>query len=396
MELRDKIEEIFEEVVGIRRRIHQYPELGFQEYRTQSLVMESLEVLGIEHHPVARTGVLGIIRGKAPGKVVALRADMDALPLTEETKVPYASKNKGVMHACGHDAHTAMLLGIAKILEAMKEEFEGTVKLFFQPAEETDGGAVPMIEAGVMENPRVDYSLGLHVMPQYPVGVVGLKYGKMNASTDTIEIRITGRGGHGAYPHQAVDAIVIAGHVITALQSVVSRTVSPLDAVVLSFGKISGGTAENIIAAEVVLTGTLRTLDEKVRKEVKERLTGLVADTCRAHGGRGETRVKEGYNALVNDDEVVDLIRRNAVDYLGESGVVIAREPSLGAEDFSFFLNHSRGAFFVIGCGNEEKGIRQGLHHPAFDLDEACLKTGIALQVMNTLSLLGGSIPESG
>ncbi len=396
MELREKVEAVMEDVVAIRRRIHQHPELGFEEVKTQELVMKTLEAMGIEHRPVAKTGVLGIIRGRQPGRVVALRADMDALPLTEATGAPYASKRPGVMHACGHDAHTAMLLGMARVLGGMREDFEGTVKLFFQPAEETVGGALPMIQEGVMADPRVDYTLGLHVMPQHPAGVVSLKYGKMNASTDTVTVKITGKGGHGAYPHQAVDAVLIAGHVITALQSIVSRSVSPLDAVVLSFGRISGGTADNIIADEVVLTGTLRALDEGVRAMVKDRIKAVVADTCTALGGVGETRIKAGYNALINDDGVVEVIRENAASLLGESRVLVAKEPSLGAEDFSFFLNHSRGAFFNLGCGNESRGITQGLHHPGFDIDEACMTIGIQLQIMNTLSLLGGRIPDGG
>ena len=391
MDIDRRIDEIYAELVEIRRELHENPELSQNEYRTQGKIRDYLDEHGIENFPCAGTGVVGIIRGKNKGKTVGIRADIDALPIHEKNNVSYSSMNPGVMHACGHDAHTAILLGTGKIIKELadsKDSINGNVKLFFQPAEETIGGAERMVNEGCMEEPKVDYVLGLHVQPYLDAGKVELKYGKLNASTDSISISLKGKAAHGAYPDNGIDAIVMAGSVITALQSIVSRNTSPLDSVVISLGKISGGIKDNIIADEVIITGTLRTLDDKTRKYTKERISSIVDNVAAAFGGEGLTTFHEGYQALINDNEIVDVIRESSEKLFGKENVQFKEFPSLGAEDFSYFLDIAKGAFFHLGCGNSLRGITYPLHTEHFDIDEECLKVGVRLQVENILSLL--------
>ncbi|HNZ83444.1 MAG TPA: M20 family metallopeptidase [Sedimentibacter sp.] len=391
MDIDRRIDEIYAELVEIRRELHENPELSQNEYRTQGKIRDYLDEHGIENFPCAGTGVVGIIRGKNKGKTVGIRADIDALPIHEKNNVSYSSMNPGVMHACGHDAHTAILLGTGKIIKELadsKDSINGNVKLFFQPAEETIGGAERMVNEGCMEEPKVDYVLGLHVQPYLDAGKVELKYGKLNASTDSISISLKGKAAHGAYPDNGIDAIVMAGSVITALQSIVSRNTSPLDSVVISLGKISGGIKDNIIADEVIITGTLRTLDDKTRKYTKERISSIVDNVAAAFGGEGLTTFHEGYQALINDNEIVDVIRESSEKLFGKENVQFKEFPSLGAEDFSCFLDIAKGAFFHLGCGNSLRGITYPLHTEHFDIDEECLKVGVRLQVENILSLL--------
>lgn len=387
MEIKNKVNEIFEEVINIRRDFHMNPELSQQEIRTQQKIMSYLKSWGIEYTSCAETGVVGLIKGSY-GKTIALRADIDALPIKEKCDVSYASKNPKVMHACGHDAHTSILLGVAKILKQMESELQGNIKLFFQPAEETIGGADRMVKEGCMKNPDVDYVLGLHVMPYIETGMVELKYGKLNASTDEVKITVNGKSAHGAYPDNGIDAIMIAGHVITAVQSLVSRNISPLNSVVLTLGKINGGVKDNVIADEVVMTGTLRTLDSETRNYAKQKINEIVSNIAAAFGGTAKAEFHEGYRALINHDEVVDVIKENAEKILGKENIVFKEFPSLGAEDFSYFLDECKGAFFHLGCGNKKKGITAAIHTENFDIDEECLKIGIQLQVENVLSLL--------
>lgn len=290
------------------------------------------------------------------------------------------------MHACGHDAHTAILIGSCKVLYDMRDELDVNVKFLFQPAEETVGGAKLLIKDGCMENPKVDYTIGLHVMPHINTGMVELQYGSMNASTDTVSITIEGKQGHGAYPHQGVDAIVAAGHVICALQSIVSRNIDPVDSVVLSLGVINGGIKENVICPKVTIGGTLRTLNPDTRRYAKERIKEIVDFTCKGLGAKGSVDIEEGYAPLVNDNFVVDIVKENAINLLGKDNVVFRKHPSLGAEDFSFFLEHSKGAFYHLGCRNQEKNILSPLHTADFDIDEDCLEIGVMLHVLNTLS----------
>lgn len=390
MTILESIDAIFEEIVSIRRDIHMHPELGQEEFRTQQIVETFLKREGISYERIANTGVLGIIRGRAPGKTVGLRADMDALPIQEETNFPFKSIYEGKMHACGHDAHTAILLGTAKLLNDRRDSFNGTIKLFFQPAEETIGGAKRMVEAGCMENPKVDHVIGLHVFPRLPAGTIEVKYDKMNASTDSVKIDIQGKSGHGAYPHDSIDAIVIAAQVIVALQTLVSRTISPVESVVLSLGTIQGGVKGNVIADHVHIRGTLRTLDENQRLLAKQTIRQIVEGTATALGGTGKVSFNEGYRALVNDDEIVKIVEETGRTLLGDANVFVAKTPSLGAEDFSFFLEKATGAFYNIGCGNEAEGLTYKGHHPKFAVDERALKTGMQMQVEVALRLLRG------
>jgi len=381
--------EIEDWLIEVRRDFHKNPELGMEEYRTSERIIEYLEEMGIEYkRGVAKTGVVGIIRGGQKGKTVALRADMDALPIEDKKNLDYKSKISGKMHACGHDAHMTILLGAAKILNDMRNELKGNVKLFFQPAEETLGGAKPMIQEGVMDNPKVDAVFGLHVAPEIPVGKIGIKYGKMNASSDSIKILIHGESTHGAYPHSGVDAIMISGHIITALQTIVSRNIDPRNSAVVSLGIIKGGTQGNIICDRVEMIGTVRTLDPSTRNRVLENIKRIVTNISTSMGGRGEVIIEEGYISLINDNPMVKIVEDNAKALLGDEGVKIIEEPSLGVEDFAYFLQKAPGAFYRLGCGNIEKGIVYDGHNSLFDIDEECLTIGAAMQVENTLRIL--------
>ncbi|MGO1369863.1 MAG: M20 metallopeptidase family protein [Senegalia sp. (in: firmicutes)] len=376
-------------LIDIRRNFHMNPELGTEEYNTHDKICEILESLNIEYkRNVADTGVVGIIRGKNKGKTIALRADMDALPIIEKNEVEYKSKIDGKMHACGHDAHMSILLGASKILAQMKDQLNGNIKLIFQPAEETVGGAERMIKEGVMEDPKVDAIFGLHMAPEIPVGKVALKYDKMNASSDTLNIEIRGESTHGAYPHSGVDSIVIASQVINSLQTIVSRNVSPLDSAVVSIGQINGGSAHNIIANSVKMRGTLRTLSPDTRKMALEKIKDIVEDIPKTLKGEGRFIREEGYMALINDNDMVKLVKKNADKLLGEKNVIIIDRPSLGVEDFAYFLENTDGVFFRLGCRNEKKGIVHDGHHDKFDIDEEALPIGVALQVINVLEFL--------
>ncbi|WP_312699336.1 M20 family metallopeptidase [Sedimentibacter sp.] len=391
MDINKRVEEIFDELVHIRRDFHMNPELSQQEFRTQKKIQDYLNEWGIENYVCAETGVVGLIKGKSPGKTIGIRADIDALPINEKGDHSYCSLNEGVMHACGHDAHTTILLGIAKVMKEMadsEDSINGNVKLLFQPAEETIGGAQRMVKEGCMQNPTVDYVLGLHVMAYIEAGTVELKYGKLNASTDSIKITLKGTSAHGAYPDKGIDAITMAGSVITSLQTIVSRNISPLNSVVISLGRISGGVKDNVIADEVNITGTLRALDDDTRNYAKQRIRDIVTNTASAYGGQGVVNFHDGYQALINNDEVVDVVKENAERLLGKKNVVFKEFPSLGAEDFSYFSDVAKGAFFHLGCGNKERGITSLIHTDTFDIDEECLKTGVRLQIENVLSLL--------
>jgi amidohydrolase len=381
-------QEILPWLIEVRRDFHQYPEIGFEEFRTQEQIMRYLNEMGIPYTKSAGTGIVGLIKGGRPGATVALRADIDALPITEAEDREYRSKIPGKMHACGHDAHTTCLLGAARILNGCKEELAGCVKLFFQPAEETDGGALPMIKEGVLENPKVEAVFGLHVSSDIPVGQIGVRYGQMNASSDELIITVRGENGHGAYPHSGRDAIVIAAHVITALQTIVSRNVDPRQAAVITLGVIQGGTASNILAQEVKLTGTIRTLDPAVRALVKERVRQVADMSARSLGGEAEVTINEGYTSLINNDKLVDLVKRNGEELLGSENVRINAMPNMGVEDFAFFAEHVPGAFYHLGVRNEETGCVFPVHHPRFDLDERSLAVGAALQAYNAMVYL--------
>ena len=367
-------------IVALRRRLHRIPENGFQEFKTQRVIMDTLEEIGIPY-TTERTWVIGLIKGGQPGETVALRADMDALPLTEPEDCPFRSEHEGMMHACGHDAHVAMALGAAKVLYSLREHIHGQVKLLFQPAEETDGGAEPMVKAGAMEHPRVDRVYGIHVMPHLPVGVVETRSGTLNASTDTVKITIRGKAGHGAYPDLGADAIICAAQVITALQTVVSRNVSPLQSAVLSIGVIEGGTAQNIICDEVRMRGTLRTANAELRAFMKERIASIAANVAAGMGCEAEVNIIPGYAALVNDDHEAARVKRVAARLFGAEHVVDKPAPSMGGEDFSFFSDCAPGAFFHVGCVKPEWMPAPPLHSRDFRIDENCLTVGALMHV---------------
>lgn len=379
-ELRALVEAQKDWMVDIRRRLHRIPERGFAEVKTQQVIMETLNALGIPY-TTERTWVVGVIEGALPGQVVALRADMDALPLEEPEGLPFRSEHPGMMHACGHDAHMTMVLGAAKVLMAMRDRLPGTVKLLFQPAEETDGGAEPMVQRGVMENPHVDRVYGLHVQPYLPVSVIETRAGTLNASTDDVELTIHGRSSHGAYPESGADAIVCAAQVITSLQTLVSRNVSPLASAVLSLGMISGGTAGNIICDRVTLRGTLRTANGEIRAMMKRRITEVASGVAAAMGCTAEVRITSGYAALVNDDAEASRVMRVGARLLGEKNVVRKAAPSMGGEDFSFFCESVPGAFFHLGCVKKEDMPAPLLHSRDFHLDEDCLTVGAMMHV---------------
>ena len=379
-ELRALVEAQKDWMVDIRRRLHRIPERGFAEVKTQQVIMQTLDELGIPY-TTERTWVVGVIKGALPGDVVALRADMDALPLEEPEGLPFRSEHPGMMHACGHDAHMTMVLGAAKALMAMRDRLPGTVKLLFQPAEETDGGAEPMVQRGVMENPHVDRVYGLHVQPYLPVGVIETRAGTLNASTDDVELTIHGRSSHGAYPESGADAIVCAAQVITSLQTLVSRNVSPLASAVLSLGMISGGTAGNIICDRVSLRGTLRTANGEIRAMMKRRIAEVASGVAAAMGCTAEVCITSGYAALVNDEAEAGRVMRVGARLLGEKNVVRKAAPSMGGEDFSFFCERVPGAFFHLGCVKKEDMPAPLLHSRDFHLDEDCLTVGAMMHV---------------
>ncbi|MCF8232093.1 MAG: amidohydrolase [Bacteroidales bacterium] len=378
------------EVVQIRRHIHQYPELAFEEYKTSEYISQKLTEYGIKHQTgVAKTGIVGFIEGKNPNSyVVGLRADIDALPIQEGNTHDFVSKNKGKMHACGHDAHTASLLGTAKILNELKDNFEGTVKLIFQPSEEQfPGGAKMMIEEGVLKNPKVNVILGQHVYPQLEVGEVGMKSGYYMASTDEIYLTVKGRGGHGALPEQNVDPVLIASHVVVALQQVVSRIAAPSMPTVLSFGRFIAEGQTNIIPDEAKLDGILRTFDETWREEAQKRITRIAKGVAESMGGYCDVFIDNGYPVLDNDEEVTEKSRQYAKQML-DTEKVHELDYRMTAEDFAYYSHKIPACFYRLGVRNEHKDITAGLHSPRFDLDEESLKTAIELMSWLTIQHL--------
>ncbi|MFD1769304.1 M20 metallopeptidase family protein [Sphingobacterium suaedae] len=393
--LKDEIEalaeQFFEETVQVRRHLHQYPELSFEEYETAAFVKQQLDRLGISYESMAGTGVVALIRGEqVGGKVLALRADMDALPIQEVGGRSYGSQHAGVMHACGHDVHTASLLGVAAILNAMKATFAGTVKLIFQPGEERlPGGASIMIKEGVLRNPEPVGIIGQHVMPLIEAGKVGFRTGKYMASCDELFMTIKGRGGHGAHPHQNIDPIAITAQIITALQQVVSRQADPRTPTVLSWGKIVGNGATNVIPDEVYLEGTFRTFDESWRAEAHLRMVKMAVGIAESMGATCDFEVRKGYPFLINEAKITSSSRAFAVEYLGEDHVV-ELDIWPAAEDFSYYSQEVDACFYRLGTGNKEAGITSAVHTPAFDVDERSLKTSIGLMAYITLRQLEG------
>jgi len=388
MNIEKAIQAIEEEVIEYRRHFHMDPELSKKEYHTQKKIMEILDAYQIEYVKAAETGVVGIVGKGNVGKVVALRADIDALPILEKTQLSYKSKNEGVMHACGHDAHTAILLGTAIILKKMENSLKGTVKLFFQPDEEVSAGAKRIVEEGHLTNPKVDYVLGLHVMPYLKVGEIEIKHGKLNATTGGVTLKVYGKASHAAYPNTGVDAIVVSASIITALQAVISRNISPLNQVVLTFGTINGGVKANVISDFVELKGTLRTTDDKTRTFMKQRITEVASSIAAGFNAKVEVLFKEGYPALINDPFVTNKIIETASKVIGKDKVLIKEFPSMGGEDFGYYQKDTQGAFFHLGTGSKDLGPYSSTHTNTFNIDERALSLGVNLQVHNVLALL--------
>ncbi len=377
------------EIIGNRRHLHTNPELSFQEFNTQKFVAQKLKDMGITPVEIANTGLVAVIEGRNPStKVVALRADMDALPIVEANDVPYKSQNPGVMHACGHDVHTASLLGTAKILSALKNEFDGTVKLVFQPAEEkAPGGASIMIEQGVLQNPTPHKMLGQHVAPNIPVGKIGFREGMYMASADEIYLTVKGKGGHGAMPEICIDPVLIASHIIVAMQQIISRNRNPRYPSVLTFGKVIANGATNVIPNEVYIEGTFRAMDEEWRADGLKRIRQIAELTAEAMGGTCEVFIQKGYPFLKNEPELTRRMKGAAVDYMGAENV-IDLDIWLAAEDFAFYTHHVDACFYRLGTRNEAKGIVSGVHTPTFDIDETALVIGAGLMSWLTLQEL--------
>ncbi|HOJ89131.1 MAG TPA: amidohydrolase [Pseudothermotoga sp.] len=388
-----------DELIALRRDFHMYPEVGFELHRTSKLVQEYLENLGLEVKRIAKTGVVALLRGNKPGRTIMLRADMDALNLQELNDTPYRSKIEGIMHACGHDGHTAMLLVAAKILKKHQSELSGNVKFVFQPSEEKfpPGGALPMIEEGVLMDPPVDYAFGIHLWNSLECGKIGLRPGAMMAAADEFRILLKGKGGHGALPHQCKDPIVAACELVLALQTIVSRNIDPLESAVLSVGKIQSGSAFNIIPEYALIEGTTRSLNETVREIIKQQIHRITKGVAIANDLEFEIDHKEGTAVLRNDEFLNQIIVEVAKSVVGEENVVLV-PPTMGGEDMSFFLQRVPGVFYLVGSANTERGINKPHHSPYFDIDERALLIGTQMHVETVFRFLrkdDGSLSKS-
>lgn len=382
------LDSIKDQVIFWRRHLHQNPELSYCEGETSEFIYRTLLTFkNLEVSRPTKTSVMARLIGKQPGKVVAIRADMDALPIQEETTCDYASRNPGVMHACGHDAHIAMLLGVAKIFSSRQGDVTGELRFIFQHAEELfpPGGAEQLIEAGVMEG--VDAIIGGHVWTPLEIGKIGLTYGPMMASPDSFYLTIKGKGGHGAMPHQTIDAISIGAEVVINLQHIVSRNMDPLDQVVISVCRFVGGSTNNIIPSNVQIDGTIRTLDPKLRQAIPLLIERIVKGITSAHGADYDLKIIPGYRQVINDDRVVRVLEETVREVLGDEAIEFVR-PSMGAEDFSAYLQKAPGAFFFIGGGNKEKGYVYPHHHPCFMIDEEALQNGMKIFIQAAIKLL--------
>lgn len=381
---------IFEEIVGFRRHLHMNPELSFKEFQTSAFIKDKLTQWGIPFESMANTGVVGLIKGDLPSEqVIALRGDIDALPILEANDQPYASQNPGVMHACGHDVHTSSLLGAAYILNNLKAEYGGTIKLIFQPGEEVlPGGASIMIAEGVLENPKPQFIIGQHVMPLIDAGKVGFRSGIYMASTDELYVTVKGKGGHGAHPQQNIDPVLITAHIIVALQQIVSRNADPRLPSVLSFGKVIANGATNIIPNEVKMEGTFRTLNEEWRAEAKRLMKKMAEGIAESMGGSCVFDIHHGYPFLINEEKLTASTRAYAEDYLGAENV-LDLDIWMAAEDFAYYSQVTDACFYRLGTGNAAKGTTYSVHHPNFDVDEDALKISTGLMAYIALKQLG-------
>lgn len=402
-----------------RRYLHMNPELSLEEYNTSRLVAGHLKELGVEHRTgvggdgrslfmspealaaagispgptTGGTGVIGLIHGRRPGKTLLLRADMDALPIEQQNDVPYRSTKPGVMHACGHDVHTTILMGVAEVLNQLRAHFDGTVKLMFQPAEEGPGGAVAMIHDGLLENPKVDAAIALHVAVDCRAGQISVNDGPTCAAADTVKIVVKGVGGHAARPHSTVDATLVGAQILVALQSIVSREVNPLDTAVVTFGKLIAGTANNVIPDTAVLEGTVRTYNPEVRDHIERRIGEVARGVAQAMRAEAEVTYLRGYPPLINDPEVTQIVREAAAEVLGPENV-LPREPLMAGEDMAFVGERVPTCMYSLGVGDPERGLIYPPHHPKFDADEDALAVGVRTMVAAALRYLNSDTAE--
>ena len=394
--IRKLVDEQFPRFVQIRRDFHQHPELGLAEFATATKIEQYLHEWGISATTrVNKTSIIGMITGtKNDNLAIAMRADIDALPIQENNNHNYQSVNNGVMHACGHDVHMTILLGAAYVLQQLRQHLSSCVKLFFQQAEESVGGAKTLIAAGALENPNVTHVIGMHVCPKLAVGEFGIKYQHAYAASDTITLVVYGKSAHAAAPQDSVDAIVLACNLVNSLQTLISRQISPFATAVLSFGKIWGGRAHNVIADCVTLQGTLRTLDPKVRHLLKQQLLTVTTQTANGFGGTAKLVIEPGYDALINDTATTAVVEQVARRILGDKAVHVLEQASLGVEDFAEFAKKRPASYNRLGVANQEKGIVAPLHNQHFDVDEAAIRHGILIQVMSTLALMGVDVDD--
>ena len=389
--IRAQIQDLQADLVVWRRELHQKPELGFQEQITAKFIAQKLQEWDIPYQAeIAKTGIVATIASNSPGKVLAIRADMDALPIQEANEVSYRSQHDGKMHACGHDGHTAIALGTAYYLAHHQDDWQGTVKIIFQPAEEGPGGAKPMIDAGVLSNPDVDAIIGLHLWNNLPLGTVGVRAGALMAAVECFRLTVLGKGGHGAMPDQTVDSIVVASQIVNALQTIVSRNVKPLDAAVVTVGELHAGTALNVIADTARMSGTIRYFNPELESLIRERLEAIVSSICQMHGAEYDLDHWQLYPPTINDSAIAELVRSVALEVVETPIGVVPECQTMGGEDMSFFLNEVPGCYFFLGSANPDKGLAYPHHHPRFDFDETALAMGVEMFVRCVEKFLNG------
>jgi len=381
-QLRFEIRALQPQLVEWRRRLHQRPELSFTEHLTAEFISQKLQEWGIKHQiGIAKTGIVATIDSGKPGLVLAIRADMDALPIQEENQVSYRSKHDGIMHACGHDGHTAIALGTAYYLANHRQDFNGIVKIIFQPAEEGPGGAKPMIEAGVLKNPDVDAIIGLHLWNNLPLGTLGVRSGPLMAAVEIFECTILGKGGHGAMPHQTVDSIVVAAQIVNALQTIVARNVDPIDSAVVTVGEFHAGKAHNVIADTAKMSGTVRYFNPVYQGFFRKRVEQVIAGICQSHGASYDLNYYSLYPPVINDAKIAELVRKVADSVVETPAGVVPECQTMGGEDMSFFLQAVPGCYFFLGSANPAKNLAYPHHHPRIDFDETALGMGVEMFV---------------
>lgn len=380
--IRADVQALQPHLVAWRRQLHQHPELGFREEQTASLISQQLTLWGIEHTTgIAETGIVAVIPGQSPGPVLAIRADMDALPIQETNDVSYKSQHPGVMHACGHDGHTAIALGTACYLAKHRDRFAGTVKIIFQPAEEGPGGAQPMIAAGVLKDPDVEAIVGLHLWNQLPLGTAGVRPGALMAAVETFRCVILGKGGHGAIPQQTIDSVIVGAQIVNALQTIVARNIDPIESAVVTVGEFHAGTTCNVIADSARLSGTVRYFNPQYAGFFHPRIEQIIAGICQAHGATYELEYTSLYPPVVNNGAIADLVRSVAAAVIETPTGIVPQCQTMGGEDMSFFLQAVPGCYFFLGSANLSRGLNFPHHHPQFDFDEAALGMGVEIFV---------------